>query len=64
MPSFPVNFGATPASIRRHAPRLGEHTLEVLREAGLDPQTIAALTESGAAMTAEQAQKSVGVGGD
>ena len=64
MPSFPVNFGATPASIRRHAPRLGEHTLEVLREAGLDPQTIAALTESGAAMTAEQALKSVGVGGD
>jgi crotonobetainyl-CoA:carnitine CoA-transferase CaiB-like acyl-CoA transferase len=64
MPSFPVNFGSTPASIRRHAPRLGEHTLEVLREAGLDAQTIAALTGSGAAMTAEQALKSVGVGGD
>ena len=64
MPSFPVNFGSTPASIRRHAPRLGEHTLEVLREAGLDPQTIAALTESGAAMTAEQALTSVAEGGD
>jgi crotonobetainyl-CoA:carnitine CoA-transferase CaiB-like acyl-CoA transferase len=64
MPSFPVNFGATPASIRRHAPRLGEHTEEVLREAGLDPQAIAALTASGAALTAEQARSSVGVGGD
>ncbi|MCS6946472.1 MAG: CoA transferase, partial [Steroidobacteraceae bacterium] len=35
MPSFPVNFSASPASIRRHAPKLGEHTEEVLREAGL-----------------------------
>ncbi|MBU6376910.1 MAG: CoA transferase [Gammaproteobacteria bacterium] len=64
MPSFPVNFGSTPASIYRHAPRLGEHTEEVLREAGLDPQTIGSLTASGAAMTAEQAAKSVAVGGD
>jgi crotonobetainyl-CoA:carnitine CoA-transferase CaiB-like acyl-CoA transferase len=64
LPSFPVNFSATPASIRDPAPRLGEHTVEVLRQAGLDEQAIAALTESGAAMTAEQAASSVGVGGD
>ncbi len=64
MPAFPVNFGATPASIHRHAPRLGEHTEEVLREAGLDPQQIARLTASGAAMTAEQAAGTVGEGGD
>jgi crotonobetainyl-CoA:carnitine CoA-transferase CaiB-like acyl-CoA transferase len=64
MPSFPVNFGSTPASIRKHAPRLGEHTEEVLREAGLSAETIASLTQSGAAMTAEQAAKSVAVGGD
>jgi len=64
MPSFPVNFGATPASIRRHAPRLGEHTEEVLREAGLDPQQIAQLTACGAAMTAEQAADTVAEGGD
>ena len=64
LPSFPVNFGSTPASIRRPAPRLGEHTVEVLREAGLDPATIDSLTASGAAMTAEQAVKSVGQGSD
>ena len=64
LPSFPVNFGSTPASIRRAAPRLGEHTVEVLREAGVDTATIDSLTASGAAMTAEQATKSVGQGGD
>jgi crotonobetainyl-CoA:carnitine CoA-transferase CaiB-like acyl-CoA transferase len=28
----PLRFSATPANIRRHAPRLGEHTAEVLAE--------------------------------
>jgi len=64
MPKFPVNFGSTPASIRRHAPRLGEHTEEVLREAGLSAEQVAALTASGAAMTAEQAAGTVAEGGD
>jgi crotonobetainyl-CoA:carnitine CoA-transferase CaiB-like acyl-CoA transferase len=64
MPSFPVNFSATPASIDRHAPRLGEHTEELLRQAGLSDEDIAVLTQSGAALTAEQAAKSVGTGGD
>ena len=49
-PGFPVDFGATPVDVtRRHAPRLGEHTVEVLREAGLARADIEALVASGAA---------------
>jgi len=36
-------YDGTPIRIRRPAPRLGEHTLEVLREAGLDEAEINAL---------------------
>jgi DNA-directed RNA polymerase beta' subunit len=43
---------------------LGEHTEELLRQAGLSDEDIAVLTQSGAALTAEQAAKSVGTGGD
>lgn len=43
----PANFSATPFELRRHAPRLGENTAELLREAGLSEEEIAAL--SGAA---------------
>ncbi len=28
----PVTFSATPATVRRHPPKLGEHTAEVLAE--------------------------------
>lgn len=55
MPAFPVNFGATPAGLHRHAPRLGEHTFEVLREAGLVEERIRALIASGAACAEGQA---------
>ena len=34
MPKPPARFGDTPAGITRLQPRLGEHSLEVLREAG------------------------------
>jgi crotonobetainyl-CoA:carnitine CoA-transferase CaiB-like acyl-CoA transferase len=44
----PVNFGGTPSQIRRHAPMLGEHADEILREAGLDAAQIADLRKSGA----------------
>jgi crotonobetainyl-CoA:carnitine CoA-transferase CaiB-like acyl-CoA transferase len=59
-PAFPVNFGATPADIRRHAPRMGEHTVEVLREAGLSAAEIDALCASGAALTAKQVTRKPG----
>jgi crotonobetainyl-CoA:carnitine CoA-transferase CaiB-like acyl-CoA transferase len=38
-----AQFGATPARIRRHAPSLGEHSREVLEEAGFSPAEIDAL---------------------
>lgn len=50
----PVKFSETPAHIGRHAPMLGEHTREVLREHGLDEAAIDALIESGAALQAQR----------
>ncbi|MFJ4289033.1 CaiB/BaiF CoA transferase family protein [Cupriavidus sp. NPDC089707] len=41
-----TRFARTPTSIRRHAPSLGENTEEVLREAGIVPERIAALMRS------------------
>jgi crotonobetainyl-CoA:carnitine CoA-transferase CaiB-like acyl-CoA transferase len=48
--AFPVNFSATPADeTRRHAPRLGEHTREVLDELGYAQERIESMLASGAA---------------
>ena len=44
----PVDFGATPASVRYGAPELGEHTEEVLLEHGYSWDDIAHLKERGA----------------
>jgi crotonobetainyl-CoA:carnitine CoA-transferase CaiB-like acyl-CoA transferase len=43
-----VRFSATAASTERLQPRLGEHSLDVLREAGLSESSIKALLASGA----------------
>ncbi len=40
---IPVKLSDTPGSVRRAAPLLGEHTEEVLREAGVDDAAIKAL---------------------
>jgi crotonobetainyl-CoA:carnitine CoA-transferase CaiB-like acyl-CoA transferase len=42
-------FGATPASIGRHAPKLDEHTDEVLTELGCSPEDIAGFRAKGVA---------------
>ena len=46
-PRPPVRFGETPSEIRRHAPILGEHTDEVLRELGRSEEEIGKLRADG-----------------
>jgi crotonobetainyl-CoA:carnitine CoA-transferase CaiB-like acyl-CoA transferase len=45
---FPWDFSETPASWRRRAPKLGEHTDEVLLEIGYSQEELAKLREEGA----------------
>jgi len=49
---FPIRLSATPAEVRRGAPVLGEHTKEVLQEAGYTAIEIAELERSGAVVCA------------
>ena len=53
LPGFPARFSETPASIRRHPPKLGEHSIEILKEAGLEEETIQTMLDSGATLTAD-----------
>ncbi len=48
----PSEWSESIPEIRRHAPRLGEHTREVLAEAGLADAAIEALLANGAARAA------------
>src|SRR5580693_2282352 len=43
----PTRFSATPAAVRRPAPLAGQHTREVLAEAGLTEEEITRLAEAG-----------------
>jgi len=47
MSSPPMTFSETPASIRRMAPRLGEQSTEILREAGLSEDLIQEMLTAG-----------------
>ena len=46
-PVPPVHFSLTPSALGRHAPKLDEHTDEVLRELGHDDESIADLRARG-----------------
>lgn len=48
VPGFPYKFSKTPPSVRRGAPLAGEHTVEVLREAGFSEHAIQGLIDRGA----------------
>jgi len=44
----PARFAETPTSLRAHPPKLGEHTEELLRQAGYSTEEIGALRDGGA----------------
>jgi crotonobetainyl-CoA:carnitine CoA-transferase CaiB-like acyl-CoA transferase len=46
-PGFPIKFSKSPAAVQRGAPLAGEHTREILREAGYDDETIGSLLGKG-----------------
>jgi crotonobetainyl-CoA:carnitine CoA-transferase CaiB-like acyl-CoA transferase len=48
MPDIPATYGRTPGEIRRLPPRLGEHSVEILREAGFSAGEIEGLLATGA----------------
>jgi len=43
----PIRFSKSPGAIRRHAPRLGEHSVELLREAGYSDADIERMIADG-----------------
>ncbi len=51
-PGIPAAYSKTPGAIRRLPPRLGEHSVEILREVGSANDETDALIASGASRTA------------
>lgn len=46
-PGFPIKFSKTPSTVERGAPLAGEHTREVLKEAGYPDEAIDRLAQAG-----------------
>ena len=47
VPGPPLKLTATPPTVRRHPPMLGEHNDEILADAGLDPDQISRMRQKG-----------------
>jgi crotonobetainyl-CoA:carnitine CoA-transferase CaiB-like acyl-CoA transferase len=47
-PGFPIRFARTPSTVERGAPQIGEHSREILAEAGYDAAAIDQLLAAGA----------------
>ncbi len=47
MPGYPINSAQSAEVAHRAAPRRGEHSVEILREAGYSPREIAELEDGG-----------------
>ena len=52
--AIPSRWSDTKPSVRRRAPRLGEQSVEILRETGLDATVIADMLASGATVQADE----------
>ena len=59
----PVKLSSNPPSARRHPPRLGEHTTEILAEVGYHAAEIEALLARGVARRLEAAPSTIGQSG-
>ena len=47
VPGPPLKLTATPPTVRRHPPMLGEHNEEILADAGFDPDQISRMRQKG-----------------
>jgi crotonobetainyl-CoA:carnitine CoA-transferase CaiB-like acyl-CoA transferase len=54
LPGIPTTYSRTPGNIRRLPPRLGEHSIEILREAGLGQADIDVMLASGATLASPE----------
>lgn len=52
---IPIKLSLTPPSIRRRPPLLGEHTEEILQEAGYSPEEVERMLAEGVALSAHRA---------
>jgi crotonobetainyl-CoA:carnitine CoA-transferase CaiB-like acyl-CoA transferase len=54
IPGLPLDMGGRKTRVRRQPPKMGEHTREVLREAGVTPDEITRLREQGTIVDATE----------